>query len=212
MLITILSILPSLPNFSPFPQAQAICADPPCLSLRTTLTLNSIASVPWGHPVTVTGKLTFASGEAIEGETITFSPSGPPCYLNLPSAATQSDGSFSVPSSKYGWLCVTDSYQIHAGFAGDSEERLQSSGSVQTLNTLPHRTNVTLDPVSDVPWGNSATATGRLFDIDDNTMISTTEPSFVALPQITFSSPIPLPTGDSLPEATDSDTDQYIIK
>ncbi|HKG72235.1 MAG TPA: hypothetical protein VKA87_10055, partial [Nitrososphaeraceae archaeon] len=74
----------------------------------TTLTLNTITSVPWGNDITVTGKLTdnAGSGASVGGATITFDATGAD---NLPDVVTNADGTFTAKGASpanvaTGWI------------------------------------------------------------------------------------------------------------
>ena len=82
----------------------------------TTLTLNTISSVPWSNTVTITGALTDnnSSGAGIGGKTITFTGTG---ATSLANAVTNPDGTFTssgrAPNTVGTW-------KVQAHYAGDA--------------------------------------------------------------------------------------------
>jgi hypothetical protein len=127
----------------------------------TTLTLNSITSVPWGKAITVTGKLTdnAASGAGVRGATITFDGTG---ANNLPDVVTNSDGTFTVkgasPSS------VATGWKVQAHFAGNSDYAASNS-VIKTYSTTKHSVTLSLSvPTDPVPRGTSYKVSGTLTD------------------------------------------------
>jgi hypothetical protein len=124
----------------------------------TTLTLNTINTVPWSTRVVVSGQLTDNGGGVVSGKTITFSGTG---ASSISSVTTNPDGTFTAfgfaPNS------VATGWTVQAHFAGDSIYN-RGDSSTQTYNTLKHATALTLSVPLNVPFGTKATVTGKLSD------------------------------------------------
>ena len=126
----------------------------------TTLTLDTVANVPWGSSINVTGKLTdnAASGAGVGGKTITFRGTG---AANLASETTNIDGTFTAKGKAPSTLATGWTVQAH--FVDDSVYNSADSNS-QSYNTLKHTTSITLDTITYVPSGMTAVVTGKLTD------------------------------------------------
>ena len=133
--------------------------DAPILHI-TTLTLDTVANVPWGSSINVTGKLTdnAASGAGVGGKTITFTGTG---AANLASETTNIDGTFTAKGKAPSTLATGWTVQAH--FVDDSVYNSADSNS-QSYNTLKHTTSITLDTITYVPSGMTAVVTGKLTD------------------------------------------------
>jgi hypothetical protein len=133
----------SASQWSTFISAIATASHP------TTLTLNTITSVPWSTTATVFGKLTdnAASGAGIGAKTITFTGTG---AANLASVTTKTDGTFTAAGKAPSTIATGWTVQAH--FAGDSTYKASNSNT-QTYNTLKHTTHLALQSVvPNTPW------------------------------------------------------------
>jgi hypothetical protein len=132
----------------------------------TTLTLNTITSVPWGKDITVTGKLAdnTASGAGVGGATITFDGTG---ATNLQPVTTNADGTFtakgaSAPTVATGW-------KVQAHFAGNSDYTTSDS-LIKTYSTTKHSVFLaisfkgTTGSTSATPWSTATAFTVTLTD------------------------------------------------
>jgi peptidoglycan/xylan/chitin deacetylase (PgdA/CDA1 family) len=127
----------------------------------TTLTLNSITSVPWGKDVTVTGKLTDNdnSGYGIGGATITFDGTGAD---NLPdNVVTNADGTFTVKGASP--TTVATGWKVQAHFAGNSDYQATNS-LIKTYSTTKHSVIIALTAATTKPWGTATAFTATLTD------------------------------------------------
>lgn len=127
----------------------------------TTLTLNTITSVPWGKDVTVTGKLTDndASGAGVGGATITFDGTGAD---NLPDVITDADGTFTAKGASS--ATIAKGWQVQAHYSGDSEFA-GSDSIVQTYATTKHSVGMSITAAkATVPWGQPNSFTVTLTD------------------------------------------------
>jgi peptidoglycan/xylan/chitin deacetylase (PgdA/CDA1 family) len=127
----------------------------------TTLTLNSITSVPWGKDVTVTGKLTDNdnSGSGIGGATITFDGTGAD---NLPdNVVTNADGTFTVKGASP--TTVATGWKVQAHFAGNSDYQATNS-LIKTYSTTKHSVIIALTAATTKPWGTATAFTATLTD------------------------------------------------
>src|SRR5919108_2538034 len=129
---------------------------------KTTLTLNSITSVPWGKTITVTGKLTDndASGAGVNGATISFDGTG---ANNLPdNVVTKADGTFTVKGASP--ATVATGWKVQAHFAGYSDYTASNS-VIKTYSTTKHSVTLSLSvPTDAVPRGTSYKVSGTLTD------------------------------------------------
>jgi hypothetical protein len=132
----------------------------------TTLTLNTITSVPWGKDITVTGKLTdnAASGAGVGGVTITFDGTG---AENVPDAVTNADGTFTVKGASP--ATVATGWKVQAHFAGNSDYSASNS-LVKTYSTTKHTVSIatafksSTGSTSATPWSTSTAFTATLTD------------------------------------------------
>src|SRR5919109_585726 len=128
----------------------------------TTLTLNAITKVPWGSPVTVTGKLTdnAASGAGVSGATISFDGTG---ANNLPdNVVTKADGTFTAKGASP--ATVATGWKVQAHFAGYSDYTASNS-VIKTYSTTKHSVTLSLSvPTDPVPRGTSYKVSGTLTD------------------------------------------------
>jgi hypothetical protein len=114
-----------------------------------TLTLDTVANVPWGSSINVAGKLTdnAASGAAVGGKTITFTGTG---AAQLASETTNIDGTFTAKGKAPSTLATGWTVQAH--FVGDSVHNAADSNS-QSYNTLKHMVSLTSTSLAlNVPW------------------------------------------------------------
>ncbi|PWU79028.1 MAG: hypothetical protein DLM72_19475 [Candidatus Nitrosopolaris wilkensis] len=120
-------------------------------SHSTTLTLNTIANVPSGTKITVTGKLTDNAGAGVAGKSITFTGNG---AGNLISVITNPDGTFSATGISPN--TVATGWTVQAHFAGDSVYAPADSGvqSYNTVRTTPIPPDTTITQAAD---GNGVT-------------------------------------------------------
>ena len=113
----------------------------------TTLTLNTISSVPWSNTVTITGALTDnnSSGAGIGGKTITFTGTG---ATSLANAVTNPDGTFTssgrAPNTVGTW-------KVQAHYAGDATSYKASDSATNSYSTLKHATTLVTTTVN-TPW------------------------------------------------------------
>jgi hypothetical protein len=136
-----------LPGWSTF--VGIIDESPGGVQHSTSLSLNSISSVPWSTTIVATGQLVDSSegNVGIGGRTITFGGTG---GSTLSTVTTNPDGTFTAfgtaPNS------VATGWTVQAHFAGDSSF-LASDSNIQSYNTLKHTSSlafVSLAP--NVPW------------------------------------------------------------
>jgi len=144
-------------DVTPAPYSEVTEGD----SRPALLTLNTIANVGWGTPVTVTGTLTdFATGGAVADANITFDGTG---ATNFASVTTAADGTFTAtgiaPST------VATGWKVQAHFAGDSGHQASNS-LVKTYNTIVHTVGLTATAAkSSVPWGGTTSFTVTMTDV-----------------------------------------------
>jgi peptidoglycan/xylan/chitin deacetylase (PgdA/CDA1 family) len=121
----------------------------PIVKHATTLTLNTITSVPWGKDITVTGKLTdnAASGAGVGGATISFDGTG---ANNLPDVVTNTDGTFTAKGASP--ATVATGLKVQAHFAGNSDYAASNS-IIKTYSTTKHSVSVALATAATKPWG-----------------------------------------------------------
>src|SRR5919109_630669 len=127
----------------------------------TTLTLNAITKVPWGNPVTVTGKLTdnAAADAGVSGATISFDGTGAD---NLPdNVITNADGTFTASGASPSSVATTWTVQAH--FAGNTGYS-SSDSTTQTYATTKHSVGSSISAKASVPWGQPNTFTVTLKD------------------------------------------------
>jgi hypothetical protein len=132
----------------------------------TTLTLNTITSVPWGKDITVTGKLTdnAASGAGVSGVTITFDGTGAD---NVPDVVTNADGTFTVKGASP--ATVATGWKVQAHFAGNSDYSASNS-LVKTYSSTKHTVSIatafksSTGSTSATPWSTSTAFTATLTD------------------------------------------------
>ena len=132
----------------------------------TTLTLNTITSVPWGKDITVTGKLTdnAASGAGVGGATITFDGTG---ATNLQPVTTNADGTFTVKGASA--TTVATGWKVQGHFAGNSDYTASNS-LVKTYSTTKHSVFLaisfkgTTGSTSATPWSTATAFTVTLTD------------------------------------------------
>jgi peptidoglycan/xylan/chitin deacetylase (PgdA/CDA1 family) len=125
----------------------------------TTLTLNTISSVPWSNTVKVTGTLTDsnASGAGIGGKTISFTGTG---ATNLASAVTNPDGTFTSTGAAPN---TVGTWRVQAHYAGDATSYKGSDSTTNSYNTLKHVTNLVTTTVN-TPWSMPISFTAALTD------------------------------------------------
>ena len=125
----------------------------------TTLTLNTISSVPWSNTVKVTGTLTDnnASGAGIGGKTITFTGTG---ATNLASAVTNPDGTFTSTGAAPN---TVGTWRVQAHFASDTTSYKGSDSTTNSYSTLKHVTNLVTTTVN-TPWSMPISFTAALTD------------------------------------------------
>jgi hypothetical protein len=132
----------------------------------TTLTLNTITSVPWGKDITVTGKLTdnAASGAGVGGVTITFDGTGAD---NVPDVVTNADGTFTVKGASP--ATVATGWKVQAHFAGNSDYSASNS-LVKTYSSTKHTVSIatafksSTGSTTATPWSTSTAFTATLTD------------------------------------------------
>jgi PKD domain len=126
----------------------------------TTLTLNAITKVPWGNPVTVTGKLTdnAATDAGVSGATISFDGTGAD---NLQDVVTNADGTFTASGASPSSVATTWTVQAH--FAGNTGYS-SSDSTTQTYATTKHSVGSSISAKATVPWGKPNTFTVTLKD------------------------------------------------
>jgi len=107
----------------------------------TLLTLNPIADVQAGVPITATGTLTTLSGTPIAGATITFTGSG---AGNLVHATTDSNGRYTSTGNSPA-TAGTD-WEVEAHYAG-SASNPQANSDVQTFDTITLRVSGFYSPI-----------------------------------------------------------------
>jgi peptidoglycan/xylan/chitin deacetylase (PgdA/CDA1 family) len=151
---------------------------------RTTLTLNSITSVPWGKTITVTGKLTDndASGAGVGGATISFDGTG---ANNLPdNIVTNSDGTFTAKGASP--TTVATGWKVQAHFAGNSDYTASNS-VIKTYSTTKHSVTLSLSvPTDPVPRGTSYKVSGTLTDSTVQKPLASKKITFTADDPITI--------------------------
>jgi peptidoglycan/xylan/chitin deacetylase (PgdA/CDA1 family) len=133
----------------------------PVVKHATTLTLNTITSVPWGRDITVTGKLTdnAASGAGVGGRTISFDGTG---ANNLPDVVTNTDGTFTTKGASP--TTVATGWKVQAHFAGNSDYAASNS-IIKTYSTSKHSVTLSLSvPIDAVSSGTSYKVSGTLTD------------------------------------------------
>ncbi|MBI3640008.1 MAG: polysaccharide deacetylase family protein [Thaumarchaeota archaeon] len=148
----------------------------------TSLTINSISNVPWGNPVTITGRLTNSTGIGIANETISFNGTG---TTNLSQAVTNGTGFFL--SSGKAPNTVVSGWKVQAHFAGDSKY-LNSDSTTNSYSTLTHPTVLALSiqPVT-VSSGGAYKVTGALKDQVTGTLLASKTISFKGMSPIVIS-------------------------
>ncbi|MDQ3881976.1 MAG: PKD domain-containing protein [Thermoproteota archaeon] len=132
----------------------------------TTLTLNTITSVPWGKDITVTGKLTdnTASGAGVGGATITFDGTG---ATNLQPVTTNADGTFTAKGASA--TTVATGWKVQAHFA-DNSDYTASNSLIKTYSTTKHSVFLaisfkgTTGSTSATPWSTATAFTVTLTD------------------------------------------------
>ena len=132
----------------------------------TTLTLNTITSVPWGKDITVTGKLTdnAAAGAGVGGASITFDGTGAD---NVPDVVTNADGTFTVKGASP--ATVATGWKVQAHFAANSDYTASNS-LIKTYSTTKHTVNIattfksSTSSTTVAPWSTSTTFTATLTD------------------------------------------------
>jgi large repetitive protein len=132
----------------------------------TTLTLNTITSVPWGKVITVTGKLTdnTASGAGVGGATITFDGTGAD---NVPDVVTNADGTFTATGASP--ATVATGWKVQGHFAGNSDYTASNS-LVKTYSTTKHTVNIatgfkgSTGSTTVSPWSTATSFTATLTD------------------------------------------------
>ena len=156
------------------------------------LILNPIkpSSVPWGNSITVTGKLTNATGAAIGSKIITFTGTG---ATGLAQVITNAAGNFT--SSGFSPSNVTSGLTVQAHFSGDSSFK-PSDSSVMKYNTIQHRTAISLAlSSSTVIHGNTFKIGGKLKDSVTGTFLTGKTITFTADSPITISNVVSDATG-----------------
>jgi hypothetical protein len=132
----------------------------------TTLTLNTITSVPWGKVITVTGKLTdnAASGAGVGGATITFDGTGAD---NVPDVVTNTDGTFTATGASP--ATVATGWKVQGHFAANSDYTASNS-LVKTYSTTKHTVNIatgfkgSTGSTTAAPWSTATSFTATLTD------------------------------------------------
>ena len=157
----------------------------PIVKHATTLTLNTITSVPWGKDITVTGKLTdnAASGAGVGGLTISFDGTG---ANNLPDVVTNTDGTFTAKGASP--ATVATGWKVQAHFVGNSDYAASNS-IVKAYSTSKHSVTLSLSvPIDAVSSGTSYKVSGTLTD--------GTLKKQLASKTITFTADDPITIGD----------------
>jgi Prealbumin-like fold domain len=129
----------------------------------TRLLLNPISSVPWGKPVTVTGRLIDDSlGNGVQGKTIYFGGNGAP---SINPVLTRSDGTFSA--SGVAPSIVFPDWNVQAHFSGDIFFQ-PSDSAAMSYATVKHHVMLSMPQTGNVPWGTPIHLTAILTDVDNS--------------------------------------------
>ena len=124
------------------------------------LTLNTIANVGWGTPITVIGKLSdYSSGVAIAAATIAFDGTG---ATGINPITTNADGTFTAKGTSPS--TVATGWKVQAHFAGDSNYQATNS-LTKTYNTISHTVSIAAAASkSIIPWGVATSFTATVTD------------------------------------------------
>jgi len=130
----------------------------------TGLTLNSIANVPWGAGIAVTGKLVdlSASSIGIGNEPITFTTSSG----TVLSTVTNPDGTFSATGTSPGAPPVAN-INVQASYAG-TQFFQPSNSAVKLYSTTKHNVSLVQSSLPNVLYGRPFTLVATLSDLSLN--------------------------------------------
>jgi hypothetical protein len=113
---------------------------------QTTLTLGGATTATVGYPVSLAGQLSYTSGAAAAGDTVTISRLGPDGTTTaLASAKTDSNGAFTVTDVPQ----AVGSYTYTASYAGNSS--IPASQATATVTAALNKATVTLSGAASIP-------------------------------------------------------------